>query len=88
MASKLQEARDWVDTHDDEAPKPRLIAAALAGDVMPVEPIEWNSRLPQPGDTLTIANHYVQIINHDRKWWQFWKPKMVNSDQLYKFEDC
>ena len=41
IASKLQEARDWVDTHDDEAPKPRLIAAALAGDVMPVEPLKF-----------------------------------------------
>lgn len=38
-ASKLQEAREWVDTHSDNAPKPRLIAAALAGDVMPVEPL-------------------------------------------------
>lgn len=41
IMSKLQEARDWVDTHDDDAPKPRLIAAALAGDVMPVEPLKF-----------------------------------------------
>ena len=40
-ASKMQEAHDWVDTHDDEAPKPRLIAAALAGDVMPIEPLKF-----------------------------------------------
>ena len=39
--SKMQEARDWVDTHDDDAPKSRLIAAALAGDVMPVEPLKF-----------------------------------------------
>ena len=39
--SKMQEAREWVDTHDEDAPKPRLIAAALNGDVMPVEPLEF-----------------------------------------------
>lgn len=44
-----------------------------------------NSKM-QPGDTLTIADHHVLIINQDRKWWQFWKPKMVKGDQLYKYE--
>lgn len=36
------------------------------------------------GDTITISGRYVQVPNR-RFWWQFWKPKFVNSDELQRF---
>lgn len=36
------------------------------------------------GDVFTISGIYEEVKNPDRKWWQFWKPKMVSSG-LKKF---
>ena len=37
------------------------------------------------GDTITIAGVMRKAINPDRRWWQFWKPRMVASDELQAF---
>lgn len=40
----------------------------------------------QTGDTFTIAGVYSQVRNPERQWWQFWKPRMVASSELARFE--
>lgn len=37
------------------------------------------------GDSLTIAGVWRKIPNPDRKWWQFWRPRMVASGEYQRF---
>lgn len=37
------------------------------------------------GDLVTIDEIYRKIPNRDRKWWQFWKPRLVTTDELQLF---
>lgn len=40
----------------------------------------------KPGDIVTVAGFYVTVPNPHRRWWQFWKPKMIEDrTQLRKF---
>jgi hypothetical protein len=39
--AKQAEARNWTKHHDPDAPKPRLIAAILAGKPLPREPLTF-----------------------------------------------
>lgn len=39
----------------------------------------------KPGDKLTIAGAMVPIKNPSRKWWQFWKPRMVAGPVYREF---
>ncbi len=36
-------------------------------------------------EQFTIAGVYAEIPNPSRKWWQFWKPRLVVSDKLMDF---
>lgn len=38
-----------------------------------------------PEETFTVAGMYEQVRNPNRRWWQFWKPRMINSDRLATF---
>lgn len=41
----------------------------------------------QRGDTFTIAGVYETMLNPQRRWWQFWKPKIVpNYRKLREFK--
>ena len=40
--AKQAEAAKWNKHHDPNAPKPRLIAAILAGKPLPTEPLTWS----------------------------------------------
>ncbi len=35
----------------------------------------------KPGDKVTIEGVYRAIPNPDRRWWQFWKPRMVDTSE-------
>jgi hypothetical protein len=37
------------------------------------------------GDEVTIAGCLVLVRNPDRRWWQFWKPRMIMSGELQRF---
>lgn len=34
------------------------------------------------GETFTIAGVHKMVPNLDRKWWQFWKPRLVTSGMV------
>jgi hypothetical protein len=40
--AKQAEARKWIRQHSPDAPRPRLIAAILAGKPLPTEPLTWS----------------------------------------------
>jgi len=40
----------------------------------------------EAGDKITMAGFNRMIRNPSRKWWQFWKPRMIDSGQLQVFE--
>jgi hypothetical protein len=40
--AKQAEAAKWIRQHSHDAPKPRLIAAVLAGKPLPAEPLTWS----------------------------------------------
>jgi hypothetical protein len=37
------------------------------------------------GDTLTIAGVMARVPNPARRWWQWWKPRMIDGPKLQKF---
>ncbi len=37
------------------------------------------------GDIVTIAGCHEMAPNTNRRWWQFWKPRMVRTDKLAKW---
>lgn len=39
----------------------------------------------ETGDTFTIAGVNRMVPNPSRKWWQFWKPRMIDSGQIQMF---
>lgn len=39
----------------------------------------------KPGDTITLADCYRAVPNSARRWWQFWKPRLVASEELAVF---
>lgn len=39
--AKQAEAAKWIRQHDPKAPKPRIIAAVLAGKPLPAEPLTF-----------------------------------------------
>jgi hypothetical protein len=39
------------------------------------------------GDFFTIAHVHKTILNHNRKWWQIWKPrKIVDHSKTQSFK--
>lgn len=40
----------------------------------------------QIGDKFTIENFYSSVKNQDRRWWQFWKPRLVRSKDLVEWK--
>lgn len=38
-----------------------------------------------PEETFTVTGMYEQVRNPDRRWWQFWKRKMIDTDRPLKF---
>lgn len=41
----------------------------------------------KPGEAFTIEGLYRMVPNPDRRWWQFWKPRLVkkaNELQMFK----
>lgn len=34
---------------------------------------------------MTVSGIYRCIPNPERKWWQFWKPRIVQTDDLQVF---
>ena len=36
----------------------------------------------KPGDTIRIAGCYQKVPNPRRKWWSFWRPKMIDGPEL------
>lgn len=39
----------------------------------------------KPGDRITFAGQFVRVPNPNRRWFQFWKPKTITTDQLQEF---
>ena len=37
------------------------------------------------GDTVTIAGLVKSVPNPSRKWWQVWKPRMVQTGELMRY---
>lgn len=37
------------------------------------------------GDVFTIGNVFEMIPNPRRKWWTFWRPKLIRTQELQKF---
>lgn len=37
------------------------------------------------GDKFTIAGLHRMERNSDRRWWQFWRPKMIAGPELQSF---
>jgi hypothetical protein len=35
----------------------------------------------KPGDTLTFEGINHMVPNPDRRWWQFWKPQMIDTGE-------
>jgi hypothetical protein len=54
-----------------------------------IKPIDRSSLFDgvamKPGDMVTIGGCYVMAANPDRRWWQFWRPRMVPTDELQQF---
>ena len=38
-----------------------------------------------PSDTVTFAGFFVPTPNPHRRWWQFWRPRMVRTNELQRF---
>jgi hypothetical protein len=36
----------------------------------------------KPGDTFTIAGLTRKVPNPARKWWQVWRPRMIDTREL------
>lgn len=40
----------------------------------------------KPGDHFTIAGCFAMMLNPNRRWWQFWKPRYVaDEERLARF---
>ena len=39
----------------------------------------------QIGDTVTIAGLVKSVPNPSRKWWQVWRPRMVQTGELMRY---
>jgi hypothetical protein len=44
------------------------------------------SLVPMTGDIITVEGIYRRIPNPARRSWQFWKPRLVDSDELQIFK--
>lgn len=40
----------------------------------------------KPGDTFTLEGIHELYPNFHRRWWQFWKPKLVKGAALRRFK--
>ena len=38
------------------------------------------------GDTITIAGSYKTAPNPLRQWWQFWKPRVIETKELIHYK--
>jgi hypothetical protein len=39
----------------------------------------------KPGHKMTFEGIYRMVPNPSRRWWQFWRPRFVATDELQTF---